>query len=69
MIEHPEGTVSRTIVPSSMEIPLATWQHRNLCHLGSQKILSVLKKKFIWKKKVGLLVDEDDAVDAHGRPM
>ena len=49
MIEHPKGTVARTIVPPSMQIPLATWQHRNLCHLGSQKILSVLKKKFIWK--------------------
>ena len=49
MIEHPEGSVLKTIVPSAMEIPLVEWQHRNLCHLGSQKVLSVLKKKFHWK--------------------
>ena len=39
----------RTIVPDSMTIDLARWQHKNLCHAGAQKLLSVLKRRFYWK--------------------
>ena len=49
VIETAPGGPLRTIVPTTMTIDLATWQHQNLCHLGYQKILSVLKKKFYWK--------------------
>ena len=49
VLEMPAGAPLRTIVPSALQIPLATWQHRNICHLGYQKVLSVLKKKFFWK--------------------
>ena len=49
VIESPKGTPLRTIVPVALQVPLATWQHLNLCHVGYQKILSILKKKFFWK--------------------
>jgi len=49
VVEMPKGTPIRTIVPSALQIPLVTWQHRNVCHVGYQKVLSILKKKFFWK--------------------
>ena len=49
VLEMPKGSPLRTIVPTALHIPLATWQHRNLCHVGYQKVLSILKKKFFWK--------------------
>ena len=45
--ENPNEPV-RTIVPDALQIPLVEWQHKNLCHTGSQKVLTVLKKKFYW---------------------
>ena len=47
--EHPDVPL-RTIVPDSLTIPLVEWQHKNLCHVGPQKVLSTLKKRFYWKR-------------------
>jgi len=49
LIELTRGDPLKTIVPTTMEIPLVKWQHQNLCHAGYQKVLSVLKKRFHWK--------------------
>ena len=48
--EERPGAPLRTIVPDSITIPLVEWQHRNLCHVGPQKILNTLKKRFYWKR-------------------
>jgi len=42
--EERPGAPLRTIVPDVLQIPLVEWQHKNLCHVGSQKILTVLKQ-------------------------
>ena len=42
---HDDGRVA-TIVPGEVQKELVEWQHKNLCHVGSQKIFSVLKKGF-----------------------
>jgi hypothetical protein len=47
--EERPGAPLRTIVPDALQIPLVEWQHKNLCHVGSQKILTVLKQRFYWK--------------------
>jgi len=47
--EEKPGAPLRTIVPDSMTIPLVEWQHRNLCHVGPQKVLTTLKARFYWK--------------------
>ena len=47
--EETPGAPLRTIVPDSIAIALVEWQHKNLCHVGPQKVLSTLKKRFYWK--------------------
>ena len=47
--EEKPGAPLRTIVPDSMTIPLVEWQHKNLCHVGPQKVLTTLKARFYWK--------------------
>ena len=49
MITLKEGEPTKTVVPPNLETPLAEWQHKNMCHAGSQKILTQLKKRFHWK--------------------
>ena len=49
MYHHDDGRVA-TIVPDEMQQELVDWQHKNLCHVGSQKIFSVLKKRFHFKR-------------------
>ena len=38
----------KTIVPVPLQIPLVKWQHAALCHVGPQKVLTVLKQRFHW---------------------
>ena len=47
--EDKPGAPLRTIVPDSIAIPLVQWQHKNLCHVGPQKVLHTLKARFYWK--------------------
>ena len=48
-IELKPGDPLKTIVPTAIAMDLAKWQHQNLCHVGYQKVLTVLKKRFHWK--------------------
>ena len=39
----------KTIVPEPLQVPLAKYQHCQMCHVGFQKIHTVLKQRFHWK--------------------
>jgi len=39
----------KTIVPQPLQIPLVKYQHASMCHVGFQKIHTVLKQRFHWK--------------------
>ncbi len=39
----------KTIVPAPLQIPLVKYQHASICHVGYQKIHTVLKQRFHWK--------------------
>ena len=47
--EPKPGDPFKTIVPPEIQKDLVEWQHKNLCHVGSQKIFSTLKKRFHFK--------------------
>ena len=49
LIELKPGDPLRTIVPTTLTIGLVKWQHKNMCHVGYEKILNILKKRFYWK--------------------
>ena len=44
-----EGGPLKTIVPPTLQIPLVERQHKAMCHVGSQKVFTVLKRSFHWK--------------------
>ena len=39
----------KTIVPAPLQVPLTKWKHASACHVGSQKIYTMLKQRFHWK--------------------
>ena len=47
--QEEEGAPLKTIVPGALQIPLVERQHKAMCHVGSQKIFSALKRSFHWK--------------------
>ena len=46
MYEEFEGAPLKTVVPDDMQQALVEWKHKNLCHVGYQKVFSVLKQRF-----------------------
>ena len=47
--QEEEGAPLKTIVPGALQIPLVERQHKAMCHVGSQKVFSALKRSFHWK--------------------
>ena len=43
------GAPLKTIVPPTLQIPLVKRQHKAMCHVGSQKVFTVLKRSFHWR--------------------
>ena len=49
VFQEEEGGPLKTIVPPALQIPLVESQHKAMCHVGSQKVFTVLKRSFHWK--------------------
>jgi hypothetical protein len=49
VFQEEEGAPLKTIVPSALQIPLVERKHKAMCHVGSQKVFTVLKRSFHWK--------------------
>ena len=49
VFEEEKGAPLKTIVPPALQIPLVERQHKAMCHVGSQKVFTVLKRSFHWK--------------------
>ena len=48
VFQEEEGGPLKTIVPPALQIPLVERQHKAMCHVGSQKVFTVLKRSFHW---------------------
>ena len=49
VFQEEEGAPLKTIVPPSLQIPLVERKHKAMCHVGSQKVFTALKRSFHWK--------------------
>ena len=49
VFQEEEGAPLKTIVPPALQIPLVERQHKAMCHVGSQKVFTNLKRSFHWK--------------------
>ena len=49
VFQQEEGGPLKTIVPPSLQIPLVERKHKAMCHVGSQKVFTALKRSFHWK--------------------